>query len=60
MAIHAVIDPLWRKRGIRRVEIYARMSAEVGKNFHSAEIRSVEEATEAYKAALRIRHLLLS
>lgn len=59
-AIHAVIDPLWRKRGFRRGEVYSRMSTAMGKQFHSAEIRSVEEATEAYRAALRIRHNLMS
>lgn len=42
--IHAVIDPLWRGKKISRGKLYARISAAIGYEYHTGEIKSVEEA----------------
>lgn len=42
--VHKEIDWLWRDIGIPRKEVYGAMSKAIGKEFHSAEIRSVDEA----------------
>lgn len=49
--IHATIDPIWRNNWMSRREVYRKMSAKIGKPFHSAEIRSDEEAFAAHRAA---------
>lgn len=52
--LHALIDPLWKSRLHSRKEIYAHITAAIGKQFHSAEIRSVEEAERIYEI---VQHL---
>lgn len=44
--IHALIDPIWQKRIATREQVYTWMSGYVGKTYHTANIRSVEEAKE--------------
>lgn len=47
--IHALLDPLWQSGKISRKELYAKLTAKLGKQYHTAEIRSVDEAREVYK-----------
>ena len=42
--IHQILDPLWQTGAWNRREIYARITAEFGKQYHSAEIRTLDEA----------------
>lgn len=56
--IHALIDPLWKNHPEpfrARAWIYRWLAAKTGKEeYHTAEIRSVEEARQIYKLALQI------
>lgn len=47
--IHALLDPLWKGSSIDRKEIYRRISEKIGYKYHTAELRSIEEARRAYK-----------
>ncbi len=47
--IHALLDPIWQSGKMGRKEIYAKISERVGWKYHTAKIRSVEEAREVYK-----------
>lgn len=51
--IHAIIDPLWKTKKVNRNKLYAEISKEVGFEYHSAEIRTLEQAETVYKIALR-------
>lgn len=44
--IHAILDPLWKSGQYKRQFLYKRISDEIGKRYHTAEIRSIEEAEE--------------
>ena len=57
--IHALIDPLWKQKHIGRRELYNRMSEKLGWNYHTATLRTVEEARKAYRAGLEIRDSLM-
>ena len=47
--IHALLDPIWQSGKMGRKEVYAKISERVGWQYHTAHIRSVEEAREIYK-----------
>lgn len=57
--IHKLIDPLWQNHNEpfrARGWIYRWLAAKIGKKeYHTAEIRSVEEAREIYRHALTIK-----
>lgn len=52
--IHSIIDPLWRSGVVTRSWVYRNMSKAIGKDFHSGNIRSDEEAITAYMAARKL------
>jgi hypothetical protein len=54
--IHNILDPIWKSGKIGRKELYTRLSEEAGRKYHTANIRSVEEAREIYKAIEIIKH----
>ncbi len=41
--LHAIIDPLWKSKKMTRSQVYAAMSRAAGRQFHTADTRSVEE-----------------
>lgn len=47
--IHALLDPIWQSGKIKRAKLYAEISNRIGWKYHTAQIRSVEEAREIYK-----------
>lgn len=49
--IHRLIDPVWQSGKLPRGKVYAMLSERIGKQYHTAEIRSIEDAREIYKAA---------
>lgn len=49
--IHELIDPAWRSGRLRRREIYQHLSEKVGREYHTADIRTIEEARLVYAAA---------
>ena len=59
--IHALLDPLWqsvkRKRSAR-TRIYNAISEKLGWSYHTANIRSIEEAREVYRVILDIKKQL--
>ena len=48
LAIHALIDPLWKEGKIKRKKLYKKISDAVGWEYHTAKIRDVEEARRIY------------
>lgn len=55
--IHGILDPLWKEGGMTRREVYALIAKKLGKvGYHTAGIRSVEEARQVYRAVQTIRN----
>jgi hypothetical protein len=53
--IHRVLDPLWKTGRLSRGDVYQRIAAKLGKaKYHTAEIRSVEEARQVYRIVQEI------
>ena len=53
--IHDIIDPIWREEKMKRTHIYAIISNELGYNYHTAELKSIEEATRVKDIVLNIQ-----
>lgn len=49
--IHALIDPAWKSKRVPRGKIYAHLSSVLGREYHTAELRTVEECRAMYAAA---------
>jgi hypothetical protein len=58
--LHELIDPLWNKGLFNRKELYKEISTRLGYEYHTAMIKSVEEARVVYKTILGIKKELLS
>jgi hypothetical protein len=55
--IHKLLDPLWHHNKKRRDELYNLIAKKTGRaSYHTANIRSVEEAREIYKIILDIKN----
>lgn len=53
--IHRVLDPLWKSGRMKRGEVYAQIAKAIGvEEYHTAEIRTVEQARSVYRAVQRI------
>jgi hypothetical protein len=52
--IHALIDPAWKTGRVKRGKLYRMLSAELGYEYHTAEIKSVDEARRVYRVAQSI------
>ncbi len=47
--IHKILDPLWKSRRMKRGEVYRLIAKKLGiAEYHTAEIRSVEDARKVY------------
>ena len=53
--IHSLIDPLWKSGTVKRGKLYSMISDSIGYSYHTAEIKTVEDAREIYRACLEIR-----
>ena len=53
--IHKILDPLWQSGRYKRSQIYKIISDKIGRKYHTANIRSIEEAREVYRIIMRIR-----
>lgn len=53
--IHEILDPIWQSGAISRKELYYKLSARTGRKYHTANIRSIEEARAVYREILNIR-----
>lgn len=48
--IHRILDPIWNSGLAPRGKVYSLLAARMGrKHYHTAEIRTVEEAREVYR-----------
>jgi len=47
--IHKLLDPIWQGGKMGRRELYKAISGRLGWKYHTAKIRSVEEAREVYR-----------
>lgn len=59
--IHAILDPMWKSRGKgnkrkTRTKIYERLSEQLGWKYHTACIRSVDEARKVYRLVVDLRN----
>ena len=55
--IHRVLDPLWQSGKFNRKELYAKITDKFGWRYHTAKIRSVEEAEDIFNFIKRIEHM---
>ena len=53
--IHRVLDPIWQSKQMDRSKLYATIAERIGKpEYHTAEIRTVEEAREVWRVVTDI------
>lgn len=57
-ALHALIDPLFAGGLISRSALYRRIGRKLGREFHVAELRSVEECVAAFRAVKEVKDSL--
>lgn len=55
--LHRLMDPLWKFGRYSRAGLYARISKEIGKEFHAGETRTVREVQEVRDIVLRLKKL---
>lgn len=46
--IHKILDPLWKSGRYKRGQLYKMISDKIERKYHTANIRSIEEAREIY------------
>lgn len=51
IAIHNLIDPAWKNGKVKRRAIYAHLSDKIGREYHTGEIKTIEEARAIWVAA---------
>ena len=57
--IHRILDPIWKRGKMERREVYIRIANALGiDEYHTADIRSVEEGRAVYKAVVDLRREL--
>lgn len=54
--IHNLIDPIWREEKMKRGEIYAVISKELGYTYHTGELRGIDEARRVWKIAAELHN----
>lgn len=53
--LHALIDPVWRSGRTSRSKLYGAIAVMMGlRAFHTADLRSIEDARNAYRAAQEV------
>ena len=50
-AIHNLIDPIWKSGEYERRDIYAYITKKIGWDYHTGELRSMDEARQVWKIA---------
>ncbi len=50
-AIHNLIDPIWKSGEYERRDIYAYITKKIGWNYHTGELRTMDEARQVWKIA---------
>lgn len=49
--IHELIDPAWKSGKIRRSKLYDHLSEALGYQYHTAELKTLDEARRVYRVA---------
>lgn len=53
--IHRILDPLWRRGIMKRADLYSRVARSLGRDeYHTADIRTIDEARTVYRAVVQI------
>jgi hypothetical protein len=47
--IHALLDPIWKSGRMARSEIYRRISEKIGREYHTGEIKTLDDARAVYR-----------
>lgn len=53
--IHEILDPIWKSKQLSRSELYRILTDELGYQYHTAEIKTIEEARNIYQIILNIK-----
>jgi hypothetical protein len=56
MLIHELVDPLWKSGCVSRGKLYGKISDELGYRYHTANIKSIDEARKIYTIILKIKN----
>lgn len=48
--IHAVLDPIWQSGKVKRKDLYARLTDVLGRQYHTAELKSITECSKIESA----------
>jgi len=59
VAIHDVLDPLWRSGKKSRGQLYAHITKELGRPYHTGEIKTMAEARRIYRIVAKLNNELL-
>jgi len=49
--IHQLIDPAWKNGKIKRGKLYAMISKQLGYQYHTGEIKTIEDARNIYRVS---------
>jgi hypothetical protein len=52
--IHRILDPIWQTGRLHRKHVYARLTEALGRQYHTGELRTVEECRTIYRAVQAI------
>jgi hypothetical protein len=52
--IHRLIDPVWKSKLCSRQMLYGKISKLLGYEYHTAEIKTIEEARKVYRVAREV------
>ena len=53
--IHAILDPIWKSGRRSRNEVYQDLTNFIGFDYHTAQLRTIEEARKVYAFLLKYR-----
>jgi hypothetical protein len=57
--IHRILDPIWKSHKMPRGKLYARLASQLGlREYHTAELKTVEEARKVYAIVREISRSL--
>ena len=54
LKIHDLIDPAWKSGKVQRKKLYGALGRALGYEYHTAEIKSIDEARNVYRVAREI------
>lgn len=52
--IHAILDPIWKSGRMPRGKVYAMLTERIGRPYHTAEVLTIDEARDIYRAVKEI------